>query len=224
MKARTKRQLGLLAGFTLYFAGLWYFWYTPFVYPLKIFVVLLHETSHAIALLATGGAVDRITLDPQQGGATWGSGGIRFITLSAGYLGSLVLGGMLVLASQSKRFRPQWMMGFVGVLILVLTAVYIDGAFGVMFGVLFGLALLAGSQKLTAVWSARVLTALGLTSVGYAIFDIKSDIIDRPGVESDAHMLADLTGVPTLFWGVLWIGLAVVAAVILLRRALRNVD
>lgn len=223
MKPRTKKQIGLLAGFTLYFAALWYLWYTPFVYPLKIFVVLLHEVSHAIALLATGGAVDRITLDPQQGGATWGRGGIRFITLSAGYLGSLLLGGMLVLGAQARRIRSEWLLGFVGVVILVLTAVYIDGAFGVGFGVLFGLALLAGSQKLNAVWSARVLTALGLTSVGYAIFDIKSDILDRPGVQSDAFMLAELTGIPTVFWGILWIGLAIAAAAVLLRRALRNV-
>ena len=222
MKARTKRQIGLIAGFALYFAALWYLWYTPFVYPLKIFVVLLHEVSHAMALLATGGSVDYITLDPQQGGATWGSGGVRFITLSAGYLGSLMLGGMLVLGAQSPRLRSEWLLGFVGVVILVLTAIYLEGPFAVGFGVLFGLALLAGSQKLDATWSARVLSALGLTSVGYAIFDIKSDILDRPELQSDAAMLAELTGIPTLFWGILWIGLAIAAAAILLGRTVRS--
>ena len=222
MRPRTKRQLGLLAGFALYFVALWYFWYTPLVYPMKIFVVLLHELSHAIALLATGGSVDRITLDAMQGGETWGRGGIRFIVLSAGYLGSLVLGGMLVLGAQSSRISPRWLLGFVGVIVLVLTAIYLEGAFGVGFGVLFGLALLAASQKLDAAWSGRVLSALGLTSVGYAIFDIKSDIIDRPGIQSDAAMLAELTGIPTMFWGILWIGLAIAAAGVLLHRTLRN--
>ncbi len=222
MRDRTKRQLALAAGFTAYFVALWYLWYTPVVYPLKIFVVLLHEVSHALALIATGGSVDRITLNPQQGGATWGYGGVRFITLSAGYLGSLVLGGMLVLGAQSKRIRAQWLLGFVGVTVLVLTALYLDGAFGVGFGVLFGLAMLGASQKLGDLWSGRILTALGLTSIGYAIFDIKSDILDRPEVRSDAAMLAELTGIPTLFWGVLWIGLAIAAAFFLLRRAVRN--
>lgn len=223
MKDRTRRQLALGASFAAYFVALWYLWYTPLVYPLKIFVVLLHEVSHAIAMIATGGSVDRITLNAQQGGAMWGYGGNRFITLSAGYLGSLVLGGMMMLGAQSKRIRSQWLLGFVGVTVLVLTAVYIEGGFGVGFGVLFGLALLAMSQKLDDVWSGRILTALGLTSIGYAIFDIKSDVLDRPELRSDAAMLAELTGIPTLFWGVLWIGLAIAAAFFLLRRAVRNV-
>jgi Zn-dependent membrane protease YugP len=64
--------------------------------------------------------------------------------------------------------------------------------------------------------------ALGLTSVGYAILDIKSDIIDRPELQSDARMLAEMTGIPTVVWGVLWIGLALLAAVWLVRRAYRN--
>jgi len=84
MESRTKRQLGLVLGFAFYFAALWYFWYTPVVYPLKIFVVLLHEMSHALAIWATGGQVESITLNPMQGGVTYGRGGIPLITLSAG--------------------------------------------------------------------------------------------------------------------------------------------
>ena len=63
-----------------------------------------------------------------------------------------------------------------------------------------------------------VLTVLGLTSCLYAILDIKSDIIDRPGLRSDAHMLAELTGIPTLVWGAFWIALALVACGLLFRR------
>ena len=36
-------------GFAAYFVALWLLWDTPVVYPLKIFVVLLHEVSHGIA-------------------------------------------------------------------------------------------------------------------------------------------------------------------------------
>ena len=63
---------------------------------------------------------------------------------------------------------------------------------------------------------------LGLTSVLYAILDIKSDILDRPGLESDAHMLAELTGIPTVAWGVVWIAVALIAAGLLLRSAYRS--
>ena len=84
-----KRKLVFLAGFSLYFAALWLLWETPVVYPLKIFVVMLHEISHGIASIATGGAIDKIVLDPYQGGACYCGGGNAFLTLSAGYSGEL---------------------------------------------------------------------------------------------------------------------------------------
>src|SRR5687767_6945732 len=55
VKPKTRRRLAFLAGFAVYFSLLWTFWDTPVVYPLKIFVVLLHELSHALAAWATGG-------------------------------------------------------------------------------------------------------------------------------------------------------------------------
>ena len=223
MTPRTRRRLVFAAGFGLYFAALWYFWYTPVVYPLKIFVVLLHEASHALALVATGGTVDRITLDAGPGGATWGYGGIRFVTLSAGFLGSLALGALLVLGAQSRRLSSRTLLAAVGGIVLALTAIYVRSLFGVVFGIAFGGGLVFASRKLTAQWSGSVLMALGLTSVCYAILDIKSDILDRPELRSDARMLAELTGVPTVVWGTVWIVIAVAAAGLLIRRAWRQV-
>ena len=222
MNARTKRQLSLIAGFAVYFAALWYLWYTPVVYPLKIFVVLLHEVSHAVALVLTGGQVESITLSPLQGGATYGRGGIPLITLSAGYLGSLGFGALLVMGAQSRRVSSRWLLGIVGGSVLALTLIYIRSGFGLVFGIVFGAALVLGARQLPKRWSSGILVALGITSVLYAILDIKSDILDRPHLQSDAAMLAELTGIPTLFWGVLWIGLAIIAATLLMRRTLRK--
>jgi len=222
MTTRSRRQLALVLGFALFFAALWYFWYTPAVYPLKIFVVLLHELSHAVALWVTGGTVESISLDPRQGGVTLGRGGIAFITLSAGYLGSLAFGALLVIGAQSAKIRSGALLAGIGASVLVLTALYIRGGFGIVYGALAGAALLLGAKYLPAIWAGRVVMALGLTSVGYAILDIKSDILDRPGLRSDAAMLAELTGIPTVAWGVLWIGIAIWAAFLLFRYTLRR--
>ena len=89
MQDATRRRLMFLVGFALYFGTIWFLWDTPVLYPLKIFVVLLHEISHAMTAVATGGHIDRIALDPRQGGACYCPGGNAFLTLSAGYLGSL---------------------------------------------------------------------------------------------------------------------------------------
>ncbi len=212
----------MVAGFALYFVALWYLWYTPVVYPLKIFVVLLHEVSHAVALVLTGGQVESITLNPMQGGATYGLGGIPFVTLSAGYLGSLAFGALLVVGAQARHVSSRFLLGLVGGLVLALTLLYIRNGFGLAFGLLFGSAMVFGARRLPVIWSQGILVVLGITSVLYAILDIKSDILDRPQLQSDAAMLAELTGVPTVFWGVAWITVAIVAATLLFRRTLRR--
>ena len=59
-----KRYIALL----LIFVGIGFLWNTVFVYPLKIFVVFMHEVSHGLAAIATGGRIVEIQINPQQGG------------------------------------------------------------------------------------------------------------------------------------------------------------
>ncbi len=216
-----KRKLVFLAGFSLYFAALWLFWETPVVYPLKIFVVMLHEISHGIASIATGGAIDKIVLDPYQGGACYCGGGNAFLTLSAGYLGSLIWGVVLLAATNSRRIPTPALVFGVGTLVVVLTALYVRNGFGLAFGLAFGATLMVAGRKLGPAASRILMTALGLTSCLYAILDIKSDVLDRPHLESDAAMLAEMTGVSTVTWGVIWIGIAVVVSALAFRRAFK---
>jgi hypothetical protein len=222
MTDTTRRKVRFLAGFAVYFGALWFLWETPVVYPLKIFVVLLHEVSHALAAVVTGGALERIVLDPNQGGATYTLGGSRFITLSAGYLGSLAWGGLMTEAARARRIPALWVNGLIGGLVVALTVLFVRSTFGVVFGIAFGLALMAAAGKLSATLNRGLLLTLGLTSSLYAILDIKSDILDRPHLQSDAYMLAELTGVPTLAWGALWIALALGVTAVLFRRAYRQ--
>ena len=214
--------MSFLAGFAVYFGVLWYFWESPAVYPLKIFVVLLHEWSHAVALLATGGTLERIELNPMQGGATFGHGGSAFLTLSAGYLGSLLWGGLMVMGAQAKRVRPELLNGLIGGAVVALTLLYVRSLFGIVFGLLFGGAMMLSGRYIPSIWNRRVLLTLGLTSCLYAILDIKSDVIDRPDMRSDAHMLSEMTGVPTVVWGIAWIALALFISALLFRRAYRD--
>ncbi len=216
-------KLHFVLGFGLFFAALWLLWDTPIVYPLKIFVVLLHEVSHAIAVVVTGGTLDRITLDPRQGGATYSTNGNALLVLSAGYLGSLAWGGLMVSAARSKRIPTDWVNGLIGVLVILLTVFYVRSGFGIVFGILFGAAMVTASRKIGATLNRHLLLTLGLTSALYAILDIKSDVLDRPELESDARMLAEATGIgTTTMWGVLWIAIAIAFTAWLLRRAYRE--
>jgi hypothetical protein len=218
----TRRKLRFLAGFAVYFGALWFLWDTPAVYPLKIFVVLLHEISHALAAVATGGSLDRIVLDPRQGGATITMGGSRFLTLSAGYLGSLGWGALMVAGSRLPRIRSDILNGVIGGLVVALTLLYVRSGFGIAFGLLFGLGMMVSARKLSVGVNRGLLLVLGLTSSLYAILDIKSDILDRPELQSDAYVLSEYTGIPTAAWGFLWIAVALAVTVMLFRWAYRR--
>ena len=222
MTAQTKRKITFLIGFAAYFSAIWFLWNTPAVYPLKVFVVLLHEISHAMVAVATGGSIERIVLDPNQGGACYCPGGSAFLTLSAGYLGSLAWGGLLVSAGQAKRINSRWVTGLAGLLMIGLTLAYVRSTFGFWFGLAFGSALVMGGVRLSAAVNQGILLTLGLTSCLYAILDIKSDVLDRPGLRSDAAMLGDLTGIHTVVWGSLWITVAVLASAWLFQWSYRR--
>lgn len=222
MNPTTTRKLKFLGGFALYFGVLWFLWDTPAVYPLKIFVVLLHEMSHALVAVVTGGTIDRIVLDPYQGGACYCPGGSAFLTLSAGYLGSLGWGALMVEGARAKRIRSDLVNGAIGGLVVLLTALFVRSTFGFVFGIAFGLAMIALSRKLSVALNRGVLLTLGMTSSLYAILDIKSDVLDRPHLQSDAFMLGEITGLPTQLWGIAWIVVALVVTALLFRRTYRN--
>lgn len=222
MKPKTKRQLRWAAGLITYLVGLWLLWPTPFVYPLRVFVVLLHELSHAAAAVATGGSVERILLTPDEGGATYTLGGNAFVTLSAGYLGSLLFGLGMLIAAGARPQRVRLVLGAIGVLVLAAALLLVRGLFGLVFTALAGIALLVAARTVTVGAQRIILTVLGLTSAIYALLDIRSDVLSRPHLPSDAAMLHQMTGVPTLVWGLLWLVLGIGLSWLALRRELER--
>ncbi len=205
-------------------AFIWLFWNTWLIFPLKILVVFFHELSHALAALITGGAVDHVEIVAAQGGVCLTLGGNRFLILSAGYLGSLVWGGIILLLAA----RTQWdraATALLGALLLLAGLVWVRPvlSFGFVSSALTGVAIAASALFLSNAVNDILLKVIGLTSVAYAILDIKQDILDRPHIlESDAAQLGHYTGLPTLFWGVVWIVVASLAAATLLVASCRK--
>ncbi|KDO59039.1 hypothetical protein CISIN_1g026597mg [Citrus sinensis] len=74
-------------------------WRTILLTPFKLITVFLHEASHAIACKLTCGDVEGMQVHANEGGATQTRGGIYWLILPAGYLGSSFWGMALVLAS-----------------------------------------------------------------------------------------------------------------------------
>lgn len=196
-------------------------WHTPLVYPLKIFVVLLHELSHGLAAVATGGSIERIELSAAEGGLCVTRGGSRFLTLSAGYLGSLLSGALILVVGARSRHDRALVAGL-GLVTLGVTLLYVRTSFGLLYGLLAGAALLAAAAWLPAAVSDAVLCVVGIVSCLYAVEDIASDLLFRDIPGSDANALAALTGIPGVVWGAFWAALAIAVAGVAVKVASRG--
>ncbi|MCL4808756.1 MAG: M50 family metallopeptidase [Thermoanaerobaculia bacterium] len=215
-KSAAKRLLGPL----LLAAVVYVFWSTVFVWPLRVFVVLLHEVSHGLAAVLTGGRIVSIELSPLEGGLCTTAGGWPFVIASAGYLGSAFFGALfLVLGFRGRPRTHRTVTGVLGAALVLLTLVYVRSAFGFAYGLVAGALLLAVARWLPEGASSFVLRLLGVTSLLYAPWDITSDLILRSIPASDAGALARMTGIPALAWGVLWLA----ASLAIAWRALKGV-
>jgi len=190
---------------------------SPFVYPFRLFVVFLHEISHGIAAVLTGGHVVSIGLGADEGGVCVTRGGWPFVILNAGYLGSLLWGAAFLALGANRRNAPP-VLAAIGVLALLTAVLYVRTPFGLAYTIAAGLVLLAVAARLPAAASETLLAAIGAMSALYAVADVVSDVIRRHSDQSDAAALARLTGVPAVLWGVLWIGLSLAVLAALLRR------
>ena len=179
-------------------------WQTPAMTPLKILVVFLHEASHAIAVLLTGGDIVSFSISQNQGGEVWSRGGSRFITLSAGYLGSLMIGvGLLIAALRTRADRV--IMAGLGILMLLIALFYIRSAFALSFTVTTGGVMLLLAWRFGHDINDLCLRIIGLSSMFYVPYDIISDTLLRSHLRSDARMLAEEFGGTTMLWGMIWL-------------------
>ncbi len=201
-------------------------WQTPVVIPLKILVVYLHELSHGAAAIMTGGDIEQLNVSPHQGGFALTRGGSRFVILSAGYVGSLVIGMvLLVLALRSTADRI--VMAVLGTVTLLATVLYMRDAFTIAFGAVTGAAMLACAKWFSLAVNDMVLRVIGLSSMIYVPYDIFDDTIRRSTLRSDAFMLAEEFGGTTIMWGATWLVISLLVIVVALRFALgqhSNID
>jgi len=197
--------------------ALWHHW---LVLPLKLLVVLFHELGHAAVTVLSGGQVLEVQVNLDQGGHTLSSGGSRFLILNGGYLGSLLVGlGLLVAVRRPRAGKVA--AGLLGVVAWITAFLWVPlFSFAFAFCVVVGLAFMGLTRvenpKLS-LWSVRT---VGLFSVLYALLDIRDDVFGAPaGATTDATMLADHTGIPSLVWGFGW-GVAGLVLLWRLRKSL----
>jgi hypothetical protein len=195
-------------------------WPYPVLYPLKLLVVFFHESSHALMTVVTGGRVVELVVNEMQGGHVISNGGNRFLTLTAGYLGSLLWGSAIYLLAV-RSIYDKLIMSLLGLTIIALCAFFVRDLFALAFGGLVATAMLITAAKVSVEINDLVLRIIGITSLLYVPLDIYSDTIERSGLRSDAVMLAEEFGGTGMLWGGIWLLLSLVIIVATLVLGLK---
>jgi hypothetical protein len=224
MSTRSKIEFKTVIILAALFMAAWLLWDTAIVYPIKIFVVCLHELGHAVAALLTGGQVVSIQIFPEEGGVTFTRGGWPFVILSAGYLGSMLTGGVLLYFSRHPR-RGRGLMVALAVLIAMSTLLFFRNFFGAIYGLLAAAAMFFSAQRLPAAVNYTIVRFIAITSCLYAVLDIRSDLFTLApagsGFVNDAVALSRLTGLPAIIWAILWLVVSLLVLGFLLKSSLR---
>ncbi|CEG37792.1 uncharacterized protein PHALS_05847 [Plasmopara halstedii] len=189
-------------------------WRVPIIHPFKTLTVFLHELGHATAAWLTCGSVEGMEVHPDEGGVTKTVGGLQWVIVPAGYLGSAMWGMALTIASADKTASEV----AAGVLIFFLL-VFILLAHNNYLRILnfCFIVLLAGLMALnigTTFDALQYVTLfLGVMSCLFSVYDIWDDLIARRLNESDASVFAKMTHTSSRCWGVIW-GLIAIASLV----------
>lgn len=202
--------------------AIFFLWPYPVLYPLKLLVVFFHESSHALMTVASGGKVVELVINEMQGGHVISNGGNRFLTLSAGYLGSLLWGSAIYLLAVRSKY-DKVIMTLLGLIIVALCGFFVRDLFALAFGATVATAMLGIGAKASMEINDLILRVIGATSMLYVPLDIYSDTIDRSGLRSDAVMLAEEFGGSGILWGVAWLTLSVLMILVTFYLGLKIV-
>ncbi|KAF9453660.1 hypothetical protein P691DRAFT_719040 [Macrolepiota fuliginosa MF-IS2] len=203
----TQRNTLIVAG--VYILVIAILWHVPYlkniIYPFKLLTVGFHEMSHAFVGVLTCAHIHSIELDPDEGGATRMSGGIQWLTLPAGYLGSSFIGACLIACGFNTNASKVASI-VLGVFFLFtlwwarknwLTWLLIAGMTGLILLFWF----VAGSVALR-----YFVLFIGVMSCMYVLWDVIDDTIARKVNTSDASAFAEICGCcPSQVWGIIWL-------------------
>lgn len=199
----------------------YFFWDSFILYPIKLFVVLLHESTHAIAAVISGGIVREIKIDFNVGGTCVVKGGNQFAIAISGYLGSLLWGGLLFISAKKYNFSKYYCW-FLSAGLLFLIIFLIKDLFGFFFTLGFAIILVLSPVIFPFIVHSYLLKILGMISCLYTIIDIKEDLVTTEYHISDAQILSQVTSVPAVAWGILIMAVSIIVFYYLLKFNFSN--
>lgn len=211
--------------------ALWFIPYASVVaYPFRLFVTFIHEGGHALAAVLTGHSVRSVEIFFNGEGVTLverSSGFSNLLISSAGYLGAIAFGALLLWMIR-HRFKARVLLAGSALVIAALTAIYgfvvplTDFSlkpFTVLAGATITAGLLAAAKYLPLRAANFLVGFLAVQCVLNAVFDLKSLAFMSvfSSEMTDAANMAAATGVPAIIWALMWAAVGFIIVSLALR-------
>lgn len=192
--------------------------------PLVYLNTHLHEICHAVAAVATGGIALEIRVLANGSGMTTTAGGMCAMVSSAGYIGASMFGAFMVAKGTTAKGARAALLTLCVVLALGL-ALWVRGdVVGIISGLFWIVVVFAIVKLATGAWLIFWTQFLGLTQC-IAAAESLGDLLFISRVShahSDAHNMYIATGIPPVFWAVVWTLFSALVCVAALAHAWRR--
>lgn len=195
------------------------FSYVPIIHiPFTWIMTFFHEISHGIAALLTGGSIEKIYIHLMGSGLCYTRGGSRFIILQSGYIGAILWG--LLIYKMSAEIKPKHTsLIAVALIIMILLSAILYARDLVTWFILVLIAILFIS---ILKFNNTNFLNLALKFIGiYVLLNaIRSPLylIDSRHY-GDGAKLSDLTGIPEIFWIIIWLFLGIISLLYLFKTS-----
>ena len=211
-------------------------WSTPVLLPLRLLVTLVHEAGHATVAMLSGGSVQSLTVNANEGGLTRfslpaGRSTLRLVAIgSAGYVGTAIVGGALLeLCGRVARARialralaatvaaiglawVPWSISPDGITAEASGSGRGDGRFTILVCIVAVVVFVALAVQPVVRVRRIALVAVATALCLGAVEDLRVVLtIARAGGHSDASIVADVAPFPPWFWASLWMLVGVAA-------------
>lgn len=209
----------------------WVPWIRPLAYPFRLLVSLVHELSHGLAALVTGGHFRNFVVFGDGSGLAYTAGGWRLVVIPAGYLGATTFGAALIFLGTSLK-GSRWALGILGTAMALLSLRYgLPGLFhehvlGALLAVVSGTALGAiflwicfkAADRLV-VFTIHLVAFLAGINAFSDLWYLIGLSTSQAASATDARSMADITWFPAVFWAILWALCSAVILILAVRAA-----
>lgn len=169
-------------------AVLAFFWQQPYMLFVKVVVVYLHEISHGIGALITGGRIIEMAVQWDESGFTKTQGGSFIVIASFGYLGSILWGSSMLYSSLTGKLT-RFLSMLIGIVLISATFFFVRDSHSSFYflALAWGLLLLFTPVLFPKLTRLLLFFLGGLTSM-YAVYDL-GDFFRGDILQTDAGII-----------------------------------